>query len=68
MKRKISNSEYHVLEKEFRFLEQTGQLEPDQSRKLLAEYEPTGANKFCAGLASHWSSINWSRHLEFHRR
>ena len=41
MKRKISNSEYRVLEKEFRFLEQAGQLETDQGRKLLGEYAPT---------------------------
>ncbi|MBO0588142.1 DUF2157 domain-containing protein [Sporosarcina sp. E16_8] len=41
MKRKISNSEYRVLEKEFIFLEHTGQLQTNQARKLLAEYVPT---------------------------
>ena len=41
MKRKISKSEYRILEKEFLFLEQTGQLETNQARKLLAEYLPT---------------------------
>lgn len=41
MKRKITNSEYRVLEKELLFLEQSGQLETDQARKLLAEYVPT---------------------------
>ena len=50
MKRKISNSEYRVLEKEFRFLEQTGQLEPNQSRKLLAEYEHTERISFVRAL------------------
>jgi uncharacterized membrane protein len=46
MKRRISNSEYRVLEREFRFLEQAGQLETDQSRKLLEEYEPTERMNF----------------------
>jgi uncharacterized membrane protein len=41
MKRKISNSDYRILEKELHFLEQTGQLETNQARKLLAEYMPT---------------------------
>ena len=50
MKRKISNSEFRVLEKEFRFLEQTGQLEPDQSRKLLAEYEAMERISFVRAL------------------
>ena len=41
MKRKVSNSEYRVLEKEFRYLEQAGKLGTDQRRALLSEYEPT---------------------------
>ena len=68
MKRKISNSEYRVLEKELLFLEQTGQLETNQARKLLAEYVPTERLSFVRVLLVIGAILIGVGILELHRR
>lgn len=40
MQRKINQSDYRVLDKEFHHLEKSGYLDPNQADQLLALYEP----------------------------
>lgn len=50
MKRKMSQSNYRLLEKEFHHLEKNGQLAPNQADSLLSLYTPTEKISFVQTL------------------
>lgn len=50
MKRKMSQSNYRLLKKEFQHLEQTGHLAPEQADKLIALYKPSEKINFIQTL------------------